>query len=381
MTDNKVFKLKVSLLGDGAVGKTSLIKKYVYDEFEDKYLLTLGAKTTLKKIDMVTKESGTKIECNLMIWDIMGQKEFERLHKTFFRGTKGAFVVTDLTRRETLESVDDWITRLFDVTGPIPMVFVINKCDLMDKAEFKKEDLEQIAGKYKSTVFYSSAKTGENVDAFFYRLGQVLCEKALFEDIHDYVEGSQRDMNAPAEEEAEDEEPAAEEEPMVEVQKPSKVTILDDEDEDDEDEDEDEDDDDDLMDEDELEDEEPEEEPQEAIPEVEEVPEEEPEQSAPEVIPQTTPEPAVAAAPAGGSDLVKQLQGNIDGLLKTFEALKQQIQNFEAEKAQFLKEKADFEAQKTAAPEVQPIADDDDDEPVNRSPPPPPERTSSISWE
>ena len=64
MADSKVFKLKVSLLGDGAVGKTSLIKKYVYDEFDDKYLLTLGAKTTLKKIAMETEESKTGVELN-----------------------------------------------------------------------------------------------------------------------------------------------------------------------------------------------------------------------------------------------------------------------------------------------------------------------------
>ena len=106
------YKMKICLLGDGAVGKTSLIKKYVYDKFEDKYLLTLGTKTTRKKIELPLKGGG-HVELTLMIWDIMGQKEFERLHATFFQGSKGAIVVTDFTRKSTLEGVDNWIESFY----------------------------------------------------------------------------------------------------------------------------------------------------------------------------------------------------------------------------------------------------------------------------
>jgi len=287
MPDSKVFKLKVSLLGDGAVGKTSLIKKYVYDEFDDKYLLTLGAKTTLKKIPMVSEESGTHVECNLMIWDIMGQKEFERLHKTFFRGTKGAFVITDITRRETLESVDDWLTRLFDVTGPIPLVFVINKCDLMDKAEFKKEELEQIAMKYNAEVYMCSARTGEHVDEFFYNLGQKLVEKSLFEKLKPFVP-----EDAAPEPEAEAPEPEAK---VVEAA-------------------------------------------EEAAPEP---PKKEPEAEAAPPSEEVAP-PAEAATAVKIDDslpLIQKLQAHVDAINDHFEKFKVEIQAFEEEKKKLAEEK------------------------------------------
>lgn len=296
----KVFKIKVSLLGDGAVGKTSLIKKYVYDEFEDKYLLTLGAKTIMKKIDMVTTDSKTPVECNLMIWDIMGQKEFERLHKTFFRGTKGAFIVTDYTRRETLESVEDWIRRLFEVTGPIPMVFVINKSDLEDKAEYKKEELERIASKYGSTVYMSSAKTGINVEHFFYKLAQMLVEKSIFEKVNEY-------------------DPS-----MVKKEKP--VMEMD----------------------------------QETEPETTTtpVPEAATAEPAPRAVPPTPPisEPTPTAPPMATAKvdsslpMLQKLQAYIDNINSQWDQVKREIQSFEEEKAKFQREKEDFEKQRSARP-------------------------------
>jgi small GTP-binding protein len=296
----KVFKIKVSLLGDGAVGKTSLIKKYVYDEFEDKYLLTLGAKTILKKIDMVTTDSKTPVECNLMIWDIMGQKEFERLHKTFFRGTKGAFIVTDYTRRETLESVEDWIRRLFEVTGPIPMVFIINKSDLADKAEFKKEELDRIAQKYGASVYMSSAKTGVNVEQFFYRLAQMLVEKSIFEKVNDY-----------------DPAMAKKEKPVMEMDRET----------------------------------EPETTPAPA-------PEDAPSTPAPKDTPTTKPisEPGTSAPPAATAKvepslpLIEKIQAYMDSINSQWDQAKREIRSFEEEKAKFQREKDEFEKQRSARP-------------------------------
>jgi len=117
-----VAKFKICLIGDGAVGKTSLISRFVYDKFDDKYMLTLGTKTSLKKILMPLVGQNRTIDCQLNIWDIMGQKEFERLHKTFFRGAQGAIIVTDITRKETMESVEHWVLKLFAVAGEIPLV-------------------------------------------------------------------------------------------------------------------------------------------------------------------------------------------------------------------------------------------------------------------
>jgi small GTP-binding protein len=186
MAEKETAKFKICLLGDGAVGKTSLIGRYVYDEFDEKYLLTLGTKTSMKEIPMVL-DSGEDLMCSLMIWDIMGQKEFERLHKTFFAGTQGAIIVTDVTRKETLYSVEDWIQKLFDVSGEVPLVFVMNKCDLMDRAQFKKEEMKSYSKRFNTEIYQTSAKTGANVEDLFLELGILLVEKNTGKEVVDPI--------------------------------------------------------------------------------------------------------------------------------------------------------------------------------------------------
>jgi len=137
-------KRKLCLIGDWGVGKTSLVRRFVHDTFDDRYFETVGTKVIKKRLKF-EKDAGMIIDLNLLIWDIMGQKQFERLHRTFFTGSTGAIIVTDITRRETLESLDDWIDRMYAVTGPIPLVFVVNKCDLEAQAEFTPEELIPLA--------------------------------------------------------------------------------------------------------------------------------------------------------------------------------------------------------------------------------------------
>jgi small GTP-binding protein len=171
------FKMKISLLGDGAVGKTCLIKKYVFDTFSDDYLLTLGTKTTRKNLAMPIKEGGN-VNLTFMIWDIMGQKEFERLHSMFFQGSKGAIVVCDCTRKETLKSLENWVTNLYKVAPNVPLVFAINKYDLIDdEGEYTLEEVEAVASNYDTVVMPTSAKTGLNVEKAFYELGRRLLVK------------------------------------------------------------------------------------------------------------------------------------------------------------------------------------------------------------
>lgn len=180
------FKMKISLLGDGAVGKTCLIKKYVFDTFSDDYLLTLGTKTTRKALALPTKD-GSAVNLTFMIWDIMGQKEFERLHSMFFQGSKGAIVVCDITRKETLKSLQSWVSNLYKVTKEVPLVFAINKFDLAeDEGQYTIDDVNEIASKYETIVLPTSAKTGLNVDKAFYELGKRLLDPHYPGQIRDY---------------------------------------------------------------------------------------------------------------------------------------------------------------------------------------------------
>ena len=164
---------KICLLGDSSVGKTSLVRKYVYDTFDDKYIATIGTKTVKKelKVDYFGKD----LNLTLMIWDILGQKEYRKVQSMSFQGTSGALVVCDITRHETLESLRDyWVPEVRKVAGDIPMVFLANKCDLVDQKGFDEGELGELSQSFGGYYMLTSAKTGENVDNAFITLGKSL---------------------------------------------------------------------------------------------------------------------------------------------------------------------------------------------------------------
>jgi small GTP-binding protein len=174
----KEFQKKVLILGDGAVGKTSLIRRFVVDKFDDKYILTIGSKVTAKALQI--EMNGTSIYLKLQIWDILGQKGYKRLYNSTFRGSKGVLFVADITRKETLQSFEDyWIPTLQKIIGNIPFVILANKSDLGKAAKFKDKELREFADKYKAPSYITSAKTGENVDLAFQVLGKIMIKSKI----------------------------------------------------------------------------------------------------------------------------------------------------------------------------------------------------------
>lgn len=167
---------KICLLGDGAVGKTSLIRKYVYDAFDDKYLATIGAKVT-KKVVHVEDKDGNEVKLAMMIHDIVGQVEFEKIHKQYYRGTEAAFLVCDLTRKDTLEHMGWWLESLSEVVGRVPIMLLGNKLDLEDQYEVDFSDVAALAKEFGCPYFLTSARTGENVEKAFVNLGNRVCQK------------------------------------------------------------------------------------------------------------------------------------------------------------------------------------------------------------
>ena len=171
-------KLKLCLLGDGAVGKTSLVQRFVKNMFNEDYLLTIGTRTSKKKIIIQKPNLKKDFYLNMIIWDIMGQVSFRKLlHPTYLKGAKGALLVCDLTRRETLEHLDDWIDSLYIEGKDMPSVFVANKSDLTEKHAFGVQELENLAASYDSPFFTTSAKTGGNVEEAFRVLGEKIIRK------------------------------------------------------------------------------------------------------------------------------------------------------------------------------------------------------------
>lgn len=169
MPETKTNKFKLCLVGEHAVGKTCLIRKYVFNEFSDNYICTLGTKVTKKKISIQHPKTKEPIEVDLMIWDIMGQKGFRRLlQDAYFYGAQGIVAVCDNTREYTLSELESWIDGIHKITEEIPAVFLGNKCDLIDIQEIGMNELKSFSSRYESPGAYlTSAKTGVNVDNAF----------------------------------------------------------------------------------------------------------------------------------------------------------------------------------------------------------------------
>ena len=167
---------KIVLLGDPAVGKTSLIRKYVKDMFDDKYIWTLGTKITNKVITLNYPAKNIVVELRMLIWDLMGQRGYHTIQESAFKDSKGAILVGDLTREETLNNLDSWISNLFGVTGQIPIIFLGNKSDLVNDNVEQPKVLQELASSFQTIFLLSSAKTGLNVELAFKALGKNLID-------------------------------------------------------------------------------------------------------------------------------------------------------------------------------------------------------------
>lgn len=175
MTQNAEIIKKICLIGNSGVGKTSLIKRFILDIFDDKYLKTLGTKVSKKEITIEYPEKDLKINLSMMIWDIMGQETFRSLlQDSYFFGAGGCLAVCDVTNIETLNVLEHWIESLYATAGKVPIIFVANKSDLADNTKVEEKMLKKFAGKYSAPYVFTSAKTGDNVEKAFYELGKLL---------------------------------------------------------------------------------------------------------------------------------------------------------------------------------------------------------------
>jgi len=135
------YHLKIIVCGTGAVGKTSSIRRFVENNFEEGYLLTVGMEPSNKIIEI--KNGEKYIPINLLIYDVAGQRRFQTLREIFFRGAAGALFVFDLTRPQTLEELRDWHQQIMERVGEIPIILIGNKCDLDDQIAINYEELEE----------------------------------------------------------------------------------------------------------------------------------------------------------------------------------------------------------------------------------------------
>lgn len=163
---------KICLLGDYAVGKTSLVRRFVYNLFDDKYLSTIGVKVSRKVIAL---PRGTDIvELTLMLWDLAGSEEFDAVRASYLRGSAGAIVVCDMTRPTTLETLPKYIAELRAVAPAARLIVAVNKSDLTEKRQLSEQQISDQAAELQALYSLTSAKTGANVEEAFRQLGQLL---------------------------------------------------------------------------------------------------------------------------------------------------------------------------------------------------------------
>ncbi len=170
--------MKVCLVGEAAVGKTSLIRRFVIDAFDDAYVQTIGTK--IYKRAMTVAARGATYDVDMMIWDIMGQMGFRELLKdAYFYGAHGVFAVADLTRRETFADLGPWIVGVREVAGNVPVALLANKADAWDRGLIRESDVAGAAERYGAPRYATSARTGENVARAFQDLADRIAAARL----------------------------------------------------------------------------------------------------------------------------------------------------------------------------------------------------------
>jgi hypothetical protein len=156
---------KVCMLGAFAVGKTSLVARFVRSLFSEKYHTTVGVKVD-KKVVAVGEE-----QVNLLLWDLYGEDDFQKLRTSYLRGSSGYVLAVDGTRKETLEKAVVLQSRAREALGALPFVLVLNKSDLADKWEIEDSAVEALVAEG-WTTFKTSAKTGAGVEQAFLALAR-----------------------------------------------------------------------------------------------------------------------------------------------------------------------------------------------------------------
>ena len=158
---------KICMLGGFAVGKTSMVQQFVSSIFSEKYLTTVGVKIDKKVVDIAGRS------VTMMLWDLAGEDEFQKIQTSYLRGAAGYLLVVDGTRRSMLETAFDISERIEMEIGPVPFVVAMNKVDLKEDWEIDENDLAKLDA-LGWTCIETSARTGEGIEEAFVSLATTI---------------------------------------------------------------------------------------------------------------------------------------------------------------------------------------------------------------
>ncbi|NWF38064.1 GTP-binding protein [Mariprofundus sp. NF] len=162
-----IISKKVCMLGSFAVGKTSLIRRFIVSIFEEKYQTSVGVKVDKKQISIDNHQ------LNMMLWDLAGEDTFNSLQQNFLRGSSGFILVADGTRSSSLEKSLELYERIRSDYPEAAFILVLNKVDLKDHWQITDDQIEALK-EDGWRIFLTSAKTGEQVELIFEALGRLM---------------------------------------------------------------------------------------------------------------------------------------------------------------------------------------------------------------
>ncbi len=159
--------------------KTRLVRKHVLDTFDDRYITTLGTKVSKRGLRLAASSAGTPFHVDLLIWDILSQRGFRFPGDAYYHGARGVVAVSDMTRRKTLDDLDDWIRSVEAITGTVPVAIVGANYDRADGLQVTEEEIARAAQAHDAPYFLASEDAGEGVEAAFLYLAKRVIESLL----------------------------------------------------------------------------------------------------------------------------------------------------------------------------------------------------------
>ncbi|MHA1233602.1 MAG: GTP-binding protein [Promethearchaeota archaeon] len=170
------YAFKLILGGDGAVGKTSMVHRYVENEFATDYKSTIG--TSIMKKECTFQELDSTVR--FIIWDLAGQAQFKRVRQSYLTNAEAGILVYDVTNRSSFENIDkNWYREIKKASPDIALILVGNKIDLESKRVVSRDEGEELAQNLTLTYVETSAKTGENIDDAFKMLALQIIKKFI----------------------------------------------------------------------------------------------------------------------------------------------------------------------------------------------------------
>lgn len=175
-----VIQKKVCMVGAFGVGKTSLVRRFVHNIFDDKYIFTIGVKVSRKTVVVPQADSG--VQLNMLLWDLAGADEFDAVATNYLRGAAATVLVCDLTRPDTLDKLPVYTAHIRTVAPAACLMVAANKHDLLDPPPpgqtpgVTLPQIESVAASLASPYHLTSAKTGRGVEDLFNHLARLLIE-------------------------------------------------------------------------------------------------------------------------------------------------------------------------------------------------------------